>query len=367
MPASEAEGRHLCAACWKAGGYRRDGHGAEHKEQAGACKIYSGVLNPMPRGYRYIVLAAFGWLVLSASPAPDQSAKAQRPEAAENVQHSFAAATTAKTHAIEMSEPRENHRPCNAGESDRTSDLCAQWEATVAARDSATWAFWSVLLGIAGTVGLLLNLYYARRAVLVAESATADADNALKIAERNAVSAERQVANSEKTAQLQLRAYVNIAGIQVVLIKSADSLEAIRAHLLLQNSGSTPAVVKYAVINCMKMPYGSDYPVFQDSTITSFDVELGSGQSSAFGITEIDRYTLTQMTNEVIVMYAQAAFAYEDIFGKTYYASVKLIVKPRQNFIEHENAGRWIGDLETPTFVFESIGDAKYELKGSNA
>lgn len=51
------------------------------------------------------------------------------------------------------------------------SDLCAQWKAADAARDAAEWACWSIWVGVAGTIGLMINLVYTRKAVLAAEAA----------------------------------------------------------------------------------------------------------------------------------------------------------------------------------------------------
>jgi hypothetical protein len=102
-------------------------------------------------------------------------------------------------------------------------------------------AFW---LGLAGTVGLLLTLYYTRRAVLVAEGANKDANDALAIATRNADSAAAQVEISRDTAQHQLRAYLYPASGEIKL-----SREVITAtcpiRVPFKNTGATPATLLY--------------------------------------------------------------------------------------------------------------------------
>lgn len=94
------------------------------KDQPG--QIYSGVLDPMPRGYRCIVLAVVGWLILQ----PQHGAVAQ--QAAYNQQ---AAERNMQRGEIGKLPRTEEYRPnCQRPQNREESDLCAQWGAVAAAR-----------------------------------------------------------------------------------------------------------------------------------------------------------------------------------------------------------------------------------------
>lgn len=192
----------------------------------------------MPRGYRCIILAIVGWLILAAAPAPNQGGKTEQQKARSDIEQSLSTIANAQAEAVEQAKPGEYQRPCSREQDNRASDLCAQWQAAVAARDAAKWAYWSFLLGIAGTLGLLATLYYTREAVRIAGAATKDADTALAIAARNADAAAAQVRVSEDTANRQLRAYVQISRVEVKNF-SVGSRPTYTAHF--KNTGQTPA------------------------------------------------------------------------------------------------------------------------------
>jgi hypothetical protein len=114
----------------------------------------------MLRGYRCIVIAAFGWLSLAASPAPDNGAQADQAAPKGKIskadQHVAAAIT-------EAAKPSEKDRGCTQGKEERQSDLCAQWKAADAASDAARWAMASLFVGIVGTGLLVWTLWETRQ------------------------------------------------------------------------------------------------------------------------------------------------------------------------------------------------------------
>jgi hypothetical protein len=137
----------------------------------------------------------------------------------------------------------EYERPCQVGVENRKSDLCAQWKAADAASDAAFWAHWSFILGLFGTLGLFATLYYTRKAVNLANETARDAEEALKIAARNADAAAEQVRVSEKTATHQLRAYVGVESVSLETELPTFSTSRNKVTVILKNFGQTPARV----------------------------------------------------------------------------------------------------------------------------
>lgn len=166
----------------------------------------------MPRGYRYIVLAAFGWLILCGEQPPKKYA--QTSNRANNP------ATTSQPSEIAYRPYAQRYSDaCYNAQNHDTADLCAQWRAAVAAEKAADEAEIAMITAIVGTilsvatvVGLIItiwqtngalgearrgnriNLLFERRARREARKADVDQAKALKIAERNAQAAADQVA-----------------------------------------------------------------------------------------------------------------------------------------------------------------------------
>jgi hypothetical protein len=154
------------------------------------------------------------WLaLLGSAPNAKQNERAEQPGSANEVQNGEAPSQSdvvAASPEVETVEPVQT-QDCEPGQDNRKSDLCAQWKAADAAREAANWARWSFFLAIAGTLGLFATLYYTRKAVRAAEDATADADAALAVAERNARAAADHVAVARQSAESELRAYLSIS------------------------------------------------------------------------------------------------------------------------------------------------------------
>lgn len=139
----------------------------------------------MLRGYRCIVLAAVGWLILVAS-TPSAKTSPEKDTADQDI----AAAGKPTDLAVNRSiQPDEHDKPCAKGEQNRNSDLCAQWEAADAAVDSATWAEKTYKLGIIGTVLGAITMAAAIAAAFYARSAALHAGGAHKAF----ISAERAI------------------------------------------------------------------------------------------------------------------------------------------------------------------------------
>lgn len=88
------------------------------------------------------------------------------PASAEN-----AAASIARPASHEQS--NTDHELCVNGHYPRSSELCAQWKAADAARDSANWALVGAIVAAIGSLGLFSQVYLTRRALGETRSATA--------------------------------------------------------------------------------------------------------------------------------------------------------------------------------------------------
>src|SRR4051812_223476 len=98
---------------------------------------------------------------------PMQTASGQRPEQKTGSNDQKAAATPI-TPAQKQIEAKSYTNPCGYPKTHEGSDLCAQWTAATAARDSAYWQGrgfpWDVGAAAAGVVTVLLSLAAAIQA-----------------------------------------------------------------------------------------------------------------------------------------------------------------------------------------------------------
>jgi hypothetical protein len=154
----------------------------------------------MPRGYRCVILAAVGWLILvgpgfSQTPKP-QTARNQSP-ATERIAN--AAEQLAATNQQEG--PASYQRPCKGDGEDRDSDLCAQWKAADAAGSGAGAGWWQVYLG---GLGLVLGSITMTAAIFAAIYAR----DAARETQRSAKAAEDALAHAKQVAKDELRPWV---------------------------------------------------------------------------------------------------------------------------------------------------------------
>ena len=161
----------------------------------------------MLRGYRGIV-AALG-LILAAH-HPNVAAQPKQPAAQERSADALESIATRYNEQAERAERSPEGNPCQPGDDQRNSDLCAQWKAADAAADSAWWAARGTW--ISGISGLLVIL-------------------AIGLAfQSNWI--------ARDTAKRQLRAYLNITSLNGNPFGVGTT---VAAHFTVTNSGQTPA------------------------------------------------------------------------------------------------------------------------------
>lgn len=118
----------------------------------------------MRRGLR-IFVAFFGVALIGAAPQPSASNAGEKPSARHQPAKRPAPVPWP---APQVAERPILTEPCEPGQDNRRSDLCAQWEAADAARDAANWAMWATLVGIVSVLGLWIQIWLTRKSLDVA-------------------------------------------------------------------------------------------------------------------------------------------------------------------------------------------------------
>ena len=118
--------------------------------------------------YRSIFAALVGWLILvGAGNAPKAEAKAEQATEQTEIADTLKGIRSALQDA---NRPDSTSKPCTNEMENRNSDLCAQWKAADAARDAANWAWWQLVISAAGLLGLIVSLFFTRRALVAADN-----------------------------------------------------------------------------------------------------------------------------------------------------------------------------------------------------
>ena len=149
----------------------------------------------------------------AAVPTPNNSAQPQQASAAQETQEPPRAIESAQNRIAEATNTGEYQQPCDETQPNNRSDLCAQWYAARAARDAANWAWWGLLVGGIGAVGIVVAL------LLTIES--------------------NRIARS--TARHQLRAYLSSADVSADPIPFDDGEKGLAFRAVWKNAGQTPA------------------------------------------------------------------------------------------------------------------------------
>lgn len=118
----------------------------------------------MMSGYRSVIIATLGLLTLAASPSP----KGVQPESSVTQTDSQKDLGRIAAALEKLPNTPAPDTGCKAGQDKRASELCAQWKAADAAKDTAALATWQTILSAFGLIGLLVSLYSTRRALSVA-------------------------------------------------------------------------------------------------------------------------------------------------------------------------------------------------------
>ena len=116
----------------------------------------------MPISYRYIVVALAG-LTLAAGPTSGNNSKRKLNETSQEIGQTLKNIAASNEVLAKATDTGEYQKPCRHDARDNQSDLCAQWTAANAATEAARWAWWSMLVGSFGTVGVLITIIQASK------------------------------------------------------------------------------------------------------------------------------------------------------------------------------------------------------------
>lgn len=229
-------------------------------------------------------------------------------------------------------QPVKKKQPCENPQGRDESDLCAQWEAANAATDAAQYALWQTLLAAFGTVGVLVSLYYTRRALKLAIESTEDAEKALQFASRNADAAQDLVEVSRQTAGRQLRAYVYLDSADIGIVRRSRAVGGgfdVTFKMTFKNYGQTPAknVILFAGYSYDKFPLTMTLPESESPTET---IDIGPGGFLPNIHTEpFAANAIADVENGTHALYAFAVVRYVDVFDQRRETCVCIYAKDK--------------------------------------
>ncbi len=251
----------------------------------------------MLRGYRLVIIAAFGWLILAAGPAPENTNDPKQAKSAQTIEHPLNSITSAHDQATNQSEANEYQAPCADGQYDNKSDLCAQWYAARAARDAADWALGALVVGLVGAVGIVTALWLTIDSNRIARS----------------------------SARHQLRAYVGIESINLLenwrpeppCVTGKTGGKHIR--IVIKNFGATPAngvTTRFKPLLQAVSELRADPDIFDLKPEMQLTLQPGQSHTK---IIDVDHRPSsphqTLLRSEQFVMAVQGIIAYVDVWN----------------------------------------------------
>jgi hypothetical protein len=168
---------------------------------------------------RALILIALGWLLLAAASPPQQKAERPHVSAAQQTNEPGSGRSPVPVEVVNQPvEPRGYQDPCRYDESDKRSDLCAQWTAARGASEVAYYTRLQLWVAGAGMIGLLITIVLTLLAVKAARAS---------------------VTVAQDTANRQLRAYVFPQAVTWEIRQSGKRFYMI-FRVAWKNLGSTP-------------------------------------------------------------------------------------------------------------------------------
>ncbi|MBK6414183.1 hypothetical protein [Sphingopyxis sp.] len=269
----------------------------------------------MLRIERGLIGALVGLIVLGASPNSEEKSKHDQRTIGE-VNGTLRSSANPPANIT-----LDREKPCNAGNEDRSTDLCAQWKAADAASDSADAAW---LFGGVGSIIGALTLLAASAAALFAKRAADHTKSAAHHAETsntlNTISAERQD-----------RAYLAVDPGGINRTKSNRAV----GDIVIRNVGKIPAknVMSFVRLKTMRSTNvgALDWP--SDGVIADRTIQPGGEmRRSSTGTTAIKN-----IDDPAVHIFVWGIIRYDDGFGR-----------PRFTRFCHRYPGAWTTRIERP-------------------
>jgi hypothetical protein len=241
--------------------------------------------------YRSVITAIAGLILIGSSQPPKSSNQGSNTDTAAKIND---AANSISSAIIQAGKSGEKDGGCQDRKDKRNSDLCAQWKAADAARDSADFAFWTLLISTFGTGLLIWTLWETR-----------------------------------ETSRRELRAYVKFSipdqGLDLVAGKP------IKIKLEIVNYGHTPAVKASFQHAC-----GIGEPEWKwsadQTAIRNNDVSITLHRDSPV-ICEIQSHfmlsseALQSISAGKSTIFARGTYFYDDVFGRKHITQVSLEIR----------------------------------------
>ena len=174
----------------------------------------------MHGSYRRIIIAAVGWLILTGQTGQPRHNNTATEAQAEQGLNNIAAAIE---HA---NKPEKSDPGCDPRKEDRHSDLCAQWKAADAARNSFVLGIFGAAIGFATLLAAGFAAMYAKEAALHTQAGAEAAKEAL--------------AHARLISDAELRPYLFIEKMEMKDV-DPDFSSLKRVEAVLKNYGITPA------------------------------------------------------------------------------------------------------------------------------
>lgn len=243
-----------------------------------------------------------------AAVAPHKHDYHEDTRSAPKVQQSLQSVAAAQYQIAAATNTGEYQKPCDDGQANNKSELCAEWYAARAARDSADWAFYAMLVSIIGAVGIVVAL--------------------LLTIDSNAI--------ARRSARRELRAYMT----WVQAPHSIDD-DGLKFQIEWVNRGKTPARASNSYADWKffdgQLPEEFDFPEpapgDEDGPPT-----IGPGQSLfTSGMDPIPQELIVEVAAGTKRVYLWGAVNYVDVFGsnrRTEFAAKLHASHARETFFD---------------------------------
>lgn len=248
----------------------------------------------------------------------------------------------------QANKPSQLDRPCDISRPERTSDLCAQWQAADAALESAKWAEREFFLGIASALASIITLVAAVAAAKFARDAA--------IQTANGAMAARDTLNAQ-------RAWMLLAEVETLFLINARTDtgtidNGIGFRIKWTNKGLTPALRFGSNLTCslryldgrentvrLDKPLSDDrrnVVVAQGASVYSFPAVLDDEQARDFRAMKLSVHLIAEC-------------AYDDIFvQQTRTTKVYQLAEHRGGHVGSGNRQNSAAYKEAIEFVYET-------------
>lgn len=204
----------------------------------------------------WLLYVAAGILIGGASLPPNGKAQSEQAAAQQSITKSLesVAASLAQSQTSQI-----DNRPCDKGNDERASDLCAQWKAADAAQESAKWTRRGFWLGI-------LTLVAAGAAALFAGAAAYHTRRSADVSEQAFVSLERP--------HIFVQNAIAEEPISAAWVRHGPLWRTFKVVYEVANYGRTPAIVKEIAQAIFIGPELPEKPIYNANDISDMEVPI---------------------------------------------------------------------------------------------